>query len=135
MELPAECPCCRLGSTQLPFSRILQPASGAGKAGALLGSVVIRKDRNLVIGSERALNGAQGVVHLGHHVGGQALVDDKGDGEREWIHGEEAQRLARIVLIDFEVAEGEASDQLSLGVLDGDRDFDEVDVHNEMRDC
>ncbi len=101
----------------------------AGKAGAFLGSVVVGKDRYFVIGSERALDCAEGVVYLGHHVGGQALIDHKGDGEREGIDGEEAQRLERIVFIDFEVAEGEAGDELSFGVLDGDRDFNEVDLN------
>ena len=106
VPLPAERPGCRLGSTQLPFLVMLQPASGplltgtcsslpvalasastagkrlplrAGKAGPLLGAVVVGKDGDFVVGSERALDGAEGVVHLGHHVGGQALVDDKGD--------------------------------------------------------
>ena len=100
----------------------------AGKAGALLGAVVVGEDGDFVVGSERALNRAQRLVHLGHHVGGQALIDDKGDGEREGVDGEEAQRLPRVVFIDFEVAAGEAGDQLPFGVLDGDRDFDEVDL-------
>jgi hypothetical protein len=40
-----------------------------------------------------------------------------------------ARWLAGVVLVDLEVAEGEAGHQLSLRVLDGDRNFDEVHVH------
>ena len=97
-------------------------------------TVAVGKDRYLVIGSKRALNSAQGVVHLFHHVGGQALVDDKNDRQRGRIDGEEAQRLAGVVLKDPEIPPGEAGDQLSLCVLDGDRDFDEVDVDVECRE-
>jgi hypothetical protein len=49
----------------------------AGKAGPLLRPVAVGEDRDFVVGGERALDGAEGVVHLGHHVGGQALVDHK----------------------------------------------------------
>src|SRR5208283_2592038 len=55
----------------------------AGEAArAILRTVAVSKDFYLVIGSKRALDGAQGVVHLFHYVRGQALVEDKNDGER-----------------------------------------------------
>jgi hypothetical protein len=40
------------------------------------------------------------------------------------IDREDPDRLARVVLVDLEIAPGEAGDQLSLGVLDGDRNLD-----------
>ena len=52
------------------------------------------------------------------------MVDDKGDGKRKGIRGEEGDWLTGVVLVDLEVAIGEAGDQLALGILDGDRDFD-----------
>ena len=137
--LPAERPGCRLGSAQLPLTCTLQPASGpllighqlfaagllgqgqhggqtaalrAGKAGALLRPVAVGEDGHLVIRRERALNGAERVVHLGHHVGGQALVDHKGNRKRERVHGEQPQRLARAVLKHLEVAPGETGNEL-----------------------
>ena len=55
----------------------------------------------------------------------------KAIGERRRIDAEDPERLAGVVLIDLEIAECESGDQISLRVLHGDRDLDEVHVHDE----
>jgi hypothetical protein len=154
LPLPTERPGWMLGSTQLPFSTdiasgertavdrdqhvsLRPPWSWRSQDGdaALCApvkpvrswsAVAVGKDRQFVVGSERALDGAKRVVDLGHDVGGQALVNDKGDGKRGGIDGEEPEGLAGVVLVDFEIAEGEAGDQFALGILDGDGNFNKV---------
>ena len=107
----------------------------AGKTSrAILRAVVIGEDFDLIVRRERTLNSAQGVVHFLHHIGSQALIDDKSYRKRERIRGEKGNGLARIVLEDLEVAVGEAGYQFSLRVLHGDRNFDEIYAHHKFRD-
>src|SRR5271166_1365716 len=107
----------------------------AGKApGTILRAVVIGKNREFVVWRERALNSAQGVVHLGHHVGGQALINDESDRQRERIRGEKGNGLARFVLEYLEVAVGEAGYKLSLRVFYSDRNFDKINTNYKFRD-
>jgi len=98
----------------------------SGKAGALLRSVVVGVDGDLVVRSERALNGAQGGIHLCHDVHGHALINYKSNREREGVHGKELERLRLAIFQNLEVAEGEAGDEVVIGVLDGDGNFDEA---------
>ena len=103
----------------------------AGEAGALLRPVVVGEDRNFVVGRECALDCAEGVVHLGHDVCGETLVNDERDRKSRRFNGEDPQRLARVVFEYLEVAPGKAGNQLSLRIFDRDRNFDEGDVEGE----
>ena len=83
----------RLGQGQHSGQR---DCPGSGKAGPLLRAVVVGEDRYLVVGRQRALDGAERIIDLGHHVGGQALVDDESDRERRRIDGEDLEIGSRV---------------------------------------
>ena len=57
-------------------------ALAAGKPCPLLGAIGVGEDRGLVVGRERALDGAHRFVDVVHDVRGQGLIDDESDGER-----------------------------------------------------
>ena len=113
--------------------RIQSGTLPARKPGLLLRSVVIRKNRNLIVGAERTLQRAKGIIHLGHLVKRHRLIDHQRNRKRERVGRKELHLLPQTILKHAHIAPGQSRYQDALLVLHRKRHLHKVHLLDQRK--